>query len=171
MIRLCLEKMSALFTNGSMNQRKVVSHTLTGLKRWSCHSRELPRTYHLLPPYPAVHLTKSKTAVDQVKALHVYDFDNTCKSFSPSSSYLPSSYLPISVFMSPLPNQKLWNGQTVGFLQTQECFVNGGWWHDQRILEATGQGIEKEEPKAWEGWWNEQIVRLKGDLKRPRLMK
>lgn len=62
--------------------------------------------------------------------------------------------------MSPLPNQKLWNGHTVGFLQTQECFVNGGWWHDQRILQATGQGIEKEEPKAWEGWWNEQIVRF-----------
>ncbi|KAF6219341.1 hypothetical protein HO133_005166 [Letharia lupina] len=118
--------MTASFTNGPgpMNQRKVVSHTLTGLKRWSCHSRELP-------------------PVDQVKALHVYDFDNT-------------------LFMSPLPNQKLWNGQTVGFLQTQECFVNGGWWHDQRILEATGQGIEKEEPKAWEGWWNEQIVDLVG---------
>ena len=72
--------------------------------------------------------------------------------------------------MSPLPNQKLWNGQTVGFLQTQECFVNGGWWHDPRILEATGQGIEKEEPKAWEGWWNEQIVRLKDNKEWSRLM-
>ena len=83
----------------------------------------------------------------------------------------PEQYSRIKVFMSPLPNQKLWNGQTVGFLQTQECFVNGGWWHDQRILEATGQGIEKEEPKAWEGWWNEQIVCLKNDLNRPWLMK
>ena len=60
--------------------------------------------------------------------------------------------------MSPLPNPKLWIGQTVGYLQTQESFANGGWWHDNHILEATGQGIEKEEPRAWDGWWNEQIV-------------
>ncbi|KAL8953008.1 MAG: hypothetical protein Q9222_001123 [Ikaeria aurantiellina] len=64
----------------------------------------------------------------------------------------------LPLFMSPLPNPKLWNGPTTGFLQTQECFVNGGWWHDPHILEATGQGIEIEEPKAWRGWWNEQIV-------------
>ncbi|KAL8713964.1 MAG: hypothetical protein Q9220_002110 [cf. Caloplaca sp. 1 TL-2023] len=60
--------------------------------------------------------------------------------------------------MSPLPNSKLWNGSTTGFLQTQDGFINGGWWHDHHILEATGQGIELEEPKAWEGWWNEHIV-------------
>ncbi len=117
--------MSAPLANGSVNSttaRKIVAHTLTGLKRWSCHSRDLP-------------------PVSQVKALHVYDFDNT-------------------LFMSPLPNPKLWTAQTVGFLQTQECFLNGGWWHDQRILEATGEGIEKEEPRAWEGWWNEQLVSL-----------
>ena len=60
--------------------------------------------------------------------------------------------------MSPLPNPKLWTGSSVGFLQTQECFVNGGWWHDQHILEATGEGCEKEEPRAWEGWWNKHIV-------------
>ncbi len=116
--------MSAPLATGSVNSttRRIVTHTLTGLKRWSCHSRDLP-------------------PVSLVKALHVYDFDNT-------------------LFMSPLPNQKLWTGQTVGFLQTQECFLNGGWWHDQRILEATGEGIEKEEPKAWEGWWNEQLVNL-----------
>ncbi len=61
--------------------------------------------------------------------------------------------------MSPLPNQKLWNPFTIGFLQNEYPFVNGGWWHDQHILEATGQGFEKEEPRAWEGWWNEHIVR------------
>ncbi|KAI4167299.1 MAG: hypothetical protein LQ343_007343 [Gyalolechia ehrenbergii] len=105
-----------------MAGRKVASYTITGLKRWSCLARELP-------------------SVSQVKALHVYDFDNT-------------------LFMSPLPNPKLWSGQTIGFLQTQECFINGGWWHDPRILEATGQGIEKEEPNGWNGWWNEQIVDL-----------
>lgn len=60
--------------------------------------------------------------------------------------------------MSPLPNPKLWTPPTVGFLQTQDCFTNGGWWHDAHILEATGQGIDKEEARAWEGWWNEQIV-------------
>ena len=60
--------------------------------------------------------------------------------------------------MSPLPNRKLWTGETVGWLQNQDPLVNGGWWHDERILEATGEGIEKEEQKAWDGWWNENIV-------------
>ncbi|KAI9669159.1 MAG: hypothetical protein M1829_005160 [Trizodia sp. TS-e1964] len=41
-----------------------------------------------------------------------------------------------------------------------DMFVGGGWWHDARVLEATGQGLEKEEPRAWEGCWNEQIVKL-----------
>jgi hypothetical protein len=36
--------------------------------------------------------------------------------------------------------------------------VNGGWWHDATILAATGEGIEKEEPRGWAGWWNELIV-------------
>ena len=118
-------KMSAPLATTSVNStaaRKVVAHTITGLKRWSCQSRDLP-------------------PVSQVKTVHVYDFDNT-------------------LFTSPLPNPKLWIGPSIGFLQTQECFVNGGWWHDQRILEATGEGIAKEESKAWEGWWNEQIVNL-----------
>jgi len=39
-------------------------------------------------------------------------------------------------------------------------FANGGWWHDASILSATGQGIDKEEKRAWEGWWNEHIVSL-----------
>ena len=60
--------------------------------------------------------------------------------------------------MSPLPNQKLWHPSTIGLLQAEDVFVNGGWWHDDRILAATGQGVEKEEPRAWEGWWNENIV-------------
>ena len=61
-------------TNGSLNQRKVVSHTLTGLKRWSCQSRELPRKLYELPTRI---FTNQETAINQVKALHVYDFDNT----------------------------------------------------------------------------------------------
>lgn len=64
------------------------------------------------------------------------------------------------MFNSPLPNPQLWNGQTVGFLQTYDGFANGGWWHDPNLLAATGEGIEVEEPRAWKGWWNEQIVQL-----------
>ncbi|KAI4207958.1 MAG: hypothetical protein LQ346_000295 [Caloplaca aetnensis] len=105
-----------------MAGQKLGFYTITGLKRWSCIARELP-------------------PISQVKALHVYDFDNT-------------------LFKSPLPNAKLWSAETTGFLQTMECFANGGWWHDPGILEATGQGIEKEEPVGWKGWWNEQIVQL-----------
>lgn len=59
-----------------------------------------------------------------------------------------------------MPNPKLWNGTTIGFLHTQDLLATGGWWHDSRILAATGEGIEKEEPRAWEGWWNEKIVEL-----------
>jgi hypothetical protein len=64
----------------------------------------------------------------------------------------------ILVFMTPLPNSKLWTVPTIGFLTTMESFANGGWWHDQHILEATGDGVEKEEPRAWNGWWNDHIV-------------
>ncbi|KAK2794218.1 hypothetical protein FQN51_000919 [Onygenales sp. PD_10] len=65
--------------------------------------------------------------VPQIKTIHVYDFDNT-------------------LFSSPLPNPQLWNGPTIGFLSTPECFANGGWWHDPSILAATGKGLEAEEP-------------------------
>ncbi|KAH0556778.1 hypothetical protein GP486_005435 [Trichoglossum hirsutum] len=102
--------------------RKASWRTLTGLKRWSCQSGDLP-------------------AVQQIKTIHVYDFDNT-------------------LFNSPLPNPKLWNESTIGHLYEVQHFVNGGWWHDSRILAATGEGIEKEEERAWEGWWNEQVASL-----------
>ncbi|OBS22156.1 hypothetical protein FPOA_08492 [Fusarium poae] len=97
-------------------------HTVTALGRWSILNHALP-------------------VVDKIKALHVYDFDNT-------------------LFKTPLPNPQLWNGPTIGTLSNQETFVNGGWWHDSRILAATGKGIEVEEKRAWEGWWNEKIVDL-----------
>ncbi|KAL4870749.1 hypothetical protein BDV12DRAFT_165154 [Aspergillus spectabilis] len=96
--------------------------TITGLRRWSIINRDLP-------------------AASQVKAIHVYDFDNT-------------------LFLSPLPNPQLWNGPSIGFLQAYESFANGGWWHDPRLLSATGDGVEKEEARAWKGWWNERIVQL-----------
>lgn len=66
------------------------------------------------------------------------------------------------MFLSPLPNPQLWVGGTIGFLQAYESFANGGWWHDPNLLAATGEGMEKEERRAWKGWWNEQIVGLPG---------
>lgn len=54
----------------------------------------------------------------------------------------------------------MWNGLTIGQLASPDVFLNGGWWHDSSLLAATGDGLEKEEPRAWEGWWNEQIVAL-----------
>ncbi|KAL1844093.1 hypothetical protein VTJ49DRAFT_4945 [Mycothermus thermophilus] len=98
------------------------AHTITTMGRWSILNKQLP-------------------PVDSIKAIHVYDFDNT-------------------LFKTPLPNPKLWNGTTIGVLSNPDAFVNGGWWHDSRILAATGEGIEKEEPRAWDGWWNEKIVEL-----------
>ncbi|KAI0432422.1 hypothetical protein F5Y09DRAFT_339641 [Xylaria sp. FL1042] len=78
---------------------------------------------------------------DKINTIHVYDFDNT-------------------LFQTPLPNPRLWNSTTLGRLGSPDIFVNGGWWHDSRILAATGDGVEREEPRAWEGWWNEKIVEL-----------
>lgn len=49
---------------------------------------------------------------------------------------------------------------TLGQLASPNMFVSGGWWHDSSILAATGEGADKEEPRAWKGWWNEQIVAL-----------
>ncbi|KAL2151577.1 hypothetical protein VTH82DRAFT_6675 [Thermothelomyces myriococcoides] len=110
----------AAYKNGVANTG--ITHTVTAMGRWSVLDKQLP-------------------PVDKIKAIHVYDFDNT-------------------LFKTPLPNPKLWNGQTIGTLSNPDAFVNGGWWHDSRILAATGEGIEKEEPRAWSGWWNEKIVEL-----------
>ncbi|KAJ9646773.1 hypothetical protein H2204_000465 [Knufia peltigerae] len=98
------------------------SYSTNALKRWSCKSRDIP-------------------TVAQVKAVHVYDFDNT-------------------LFSSPLPNPQIWASPAIGMLQAYETLAYGGWWHDSSILEATGDGLEKEETRAWEGWWNEAVVQL-----------
>ncbi|KAI9739706.1 MAG: hypothetical protein M1834_006425 [Cirrosporium novae-zelandiae] len=84
---------------------------------------------------------KDLPPVSQIKHIHIYDFDNT-------------------LFLSPLPSPKVWVGPTLGHLQSADGFTNGGWWHDSNILAATGEGIDKEEPRAWKGWWNETIVDL-----------
>lgn len=67
-------------------------------------------------------------------------------------------FVDYAVFKSPLPNPRLWHPSTFSQLQNQDAFTGGGWWHDVRILEATGQGLALEEPRAWQGWWNETIV-------------
>ena len=142
-------------SNGTLNQRKVISHTITGLKRWSCHGGELPRKSCSLRPWSL--LTNIQLSVGLKQSM-------STTSTIPVNSSAPvnqSMSLPLIVFMSPLPNQKLWHPSTIGLLQAEDVFVNGGWWHDDRILAATGQGVEKEEPRAWEGWWNENIVRFK----------
>lgn len=54
----------------------------------------------------------------------------------------------------------MWNTSTYGSLQSQDLLHNGGWWHNPDILAATGQGLAKEEARAWEGCWNEKIVEL-----------
>ncbi|KAK5135064.1 hypothetical protein LTR08_005724 [Meristemomyces frigidus] len=98
------------------------TRTPTALGRWSCQPSKLP-------------------PVDQIKSIHVYDFDNT-------------------LFGSPLPNKSIWNMTTFGQLQAQDFLHNGGWWHNAGILGATGRGLEVEEGRAWEGFWNERIVEL-----------
>ncbi|KAI1397943.1 hypothetical protein F4819DRAFT_490021 [Hypoxylon fuscum] len=102
--------------------RAAQGFTLTALSRWSVIDKKLP-------------------PVSEIKAIHVYDFDNT-------------------LFQTPLPNQKLWNSLTLSKLGSPDIFINGGWWHDPRILAATGEGVEHEEKRAWDGWWNEKIVEL-----------
>lgn len=90
--------------------------------------------------------------IPHVRALHIYDFDNT-------------------VFKTPMPNNQLWTGQSGGHLAEEKFFANGGWWHDVKILEATGEGVEVEEPRAWSGWWNEHVVKLaRMSLQDPSIM-
>ncbi|KAK8254659.1 hypothetical protein HDK77DRAFT_478309 [Phyllosticta capitalensis] len=99
------------------------AYTKTNLGRWSCIDKELPD-------------------VNQVKAIHLYDWDNT-------------------LFATPLPSDRLWNPSSIGLLQSQDAFAyEGGWWHNPKILAATGEGMEKEEPRAWEGCWDEDVVEL-----------
>ncbi|KAI0165200.1 hypothetical protein GGR52DRAFT_575291 [Hypoxylon sp. FL1284] len=86
-------------------------------------------------------LDKKLPPVDKISAIHVYDFDNT-------------------LFKTPLPNPKLWNNTTYAQLSSPSIFLRGGWWHDPRILAATGEGVEQEEKRAWSSWWNEKIVEL-----------
>lgn len=49
-------------------------HTVTALNRWSVADKQLP----CRSPHPAFQVCKlTVPAVDKIKAIHVYDFDNT----------------------------------------------------------------------------------------------
>ena len=103
--------------NGSTNS---FMYTITAIKRWSCETKHIP-------------------ALDQIKAIHIFDFDNT-------------------LFASPQPNPNLWTPQTIGQLTKPDVFASGGWWHDPTVLASTGKGIDVEEKLGWQGWWNENVV-------------
>jgi len=100
----------------------VRQYTEKQLIKWSTTKTDLPLVPH-------------------VRALHIYDFDNT-------------------LFKTPTPNNQLWTGQSGSQLMNESYFTGGGWWHDVRVLEATGEGVDVEEPRAWQGHWNEHIVKL-----------
>ncbi|KAI1812439.1 hypothetical protein GGS20DRAFT_587496 [Poronia punctata] len=102
-------------------------------------STNTPRTVTALNRWSI--LSDQLPAIDKINVIHIYDFDNT-------------------LFQTPLPNPGLWHTKTLGRLGNPDIFLEGGWWHDNRILAATGDGAEQEEPRAWNGWWNEKIVEL-----------
>ena len=95
----------------------------------------------------------------------MYDFDNTCKSPVLVFTAMKTEMLINVVFHSPLPNPQLWNSSAVGLLRNDNVFKNGGWWQDPGVLSCTGEGLEKEEPRAWEGWWNETLVKFIANYK------
>lgn len=76
-----------------------------------------------------------------ITKFHVYDFDNT-------------------LFKSPAPNPLLFNEATVGMLTSAEHLATGGWWREVLVLRNLGDGFVEEQKKAWEGYWNEDVVEL-----------
>ena len=100
-------------------------------------------------------LLTSTSGIDSIKRIHVYDFDNTRK----PPSHRSCVTLIWAVFNTPLPNSQLWHNNAIGFLQNDKSFYDGSWWHNPSVLASVGDGVEKEERRAWAGWWNETIVR------------
>jgi hypothetical protein len=132
-------------------KRIALPSTFRALPMLTTSTRPAPnagRNGNARPAYHTVTALKRWSCDDNdlppmadIKSIHIYDFDNT-------------------LFASPLPNKQIWNGPTVGQLASPDVFINGGWWHDSSILAATGEGADKEEARAWKGWWNENIVQL-----------
>ncbi|ODQ68652.1 hypothetical protein NADFUDRAFT_49292 [Nadsonia fulvescens var. elongata DSM 6958] len=85
--------------------------------------------------------TRVRPSVDLISQVHIYDFDNT-------------------IFKTPLPNPSLFHGNSIVLLQSSNSLHQGGWWADPKFLISTGEGFEIESGRAWQGWWNENIVDL-----------
>lgn len=62
--------------NGLTHGSSKLHHTVTALNRWSVANRQLPRKKNTLLT-DVVEANQLITAVGKIKALHVYDFDNT----------------------------------------------------------------------------------------------
>lgn len=83
-------------------------------------------------------------SVEQIKKIHIYDFDNT-------------------LFSSPCPNPNLFNEQTIGMLTNSDMLHYGGWWAEPLIFKNAGEGWDVESKRQWESFWNgdvEDLLRL-----------
>ncbi|KAF9948677.1 hypothetical protein BGZ70_002093, partial [Mortierella alpina] len=80
-------------------------------------------------------LDLSDSTLTQPHTVNVFDFDQT-------------------LFRSPLPNPALWDPSFIGSLISwNNC--GAGWWHTPATLDF-GPAAEA---SAWEGWWNEDLVK------------
>ncbi|CAN6621736.1 hypothetical protein TRVA0_008S02696 [Trichomonascus vanleenenianus] len=96
-----------------------------------------------LETYSMLSIGEGVPVVDpaSIKAVHIYDFDNT-------------------LFKTPLPNPDLWSTSAISILESLHGLHKGGWWSDPRFLRGTGDGYETERARAWDGWWNDEVVQL-----------
>lgn len=94
----------------TMTSERGPSHTLTSLKRWSVATRDLPgeragRTSEGCGVFLVImELTCiSRLAVSQIKAIHVYDFDNTRENQLASSLHTRAQILLTRLCSVPEP--------------------------------------------------------------------
>jgi hypothetical protein len=62
--------------NGLADHSPQLHHTVTALSRWSVANRQLPREKKIFMPY-VLEANECNAVIGKIKALHVYDFDNT----------------------------------------------------------------------------------------------
>lgn len=69
------------------DQSRITSRTITGLKRWSVANQNLPGVFIYKESIQSgwLMVLRRIAAISQVKAIHVYDFDNTCKTLERSN--------------------------------------------------------------------------------------
>ncbi|KAF9276244.1 hypothetical protein BGZ68_010157 [Mortierella alpina] len=103
-------------------------------------SPQLPASPSRLLSHPAViHLSDIFLVSDSMRihphTVNVFDFDQT-------------------LFRSPLPSPALWDPSFIGTLISwNDC--GAGWWHTPATLDFGPEA----EASAWEGWWNEDLVK------------